>query len=101
MVISVVSRGRFKLRDVSVRPVYGTAERRRWDALMSEFHYLPFKGLFGQSLRHVAVCGGSTDSPRRSCNAVTVSGEMFLKPGYEFEPWDCDAEAARRHLSME
>ena len=64
MAISVVSRGRFKLRDVS-------------------------------------VCGGSTDSPRRSCNAVTVSGEMFLKPGYEFEPWDCDAEAARRHLSME
>ena len=50
MAISVVSRGRFKLRDVSVRPVYGAAERRRWDALMSEFHYLPFKGLFGQSL---------------------------------------------------
>ena len=67
MAIAVVSRGRFKLRDVSVRPVYG----------------------------------GSTDSPRRSCNAVTVTGEMFLKPGYEFEPWDCDAEAARRHLSLE
>ena len=51
MAISVVSRGRFKLRDVSVRPVYGAAELRRWDALMSEFRYLPFKGLFGQSLR--------------------------------------------------
>ena len=51
MAISVVSRGRFKLRDVSVRPVYGAAELRRWDALMREFHYLPFKGLFGQSLR--------------------------------------------------
>ena len=59
MGISVVSWGRFKLRDVSVRPVVGAVERRRWDALMSEFHYLPFKGLFGQSLRHVAVCGGS------------------------------------------
>ena len=56
--ISVVSCGRFKLRDVSVRPVGDAVERRRWDALMSEFHYLPFKGLF-QSLRHVAVCGGS------------------------------------------
>ena len=50
---------RLELRDVSVRPVRGVAERRRWDALMSEFHYLPFKGLFGQSLRHVAECGGS------------------------------------------
>lgn len=59
MAISVYSRGRFDLRDVSVRPVRGASERRRWDALMSEFHYLPFKGLFGQSLRHVAVCGGS------------------------------------------
>ena len=59
MGISVVSCGRFKLRDVSVRPVGDAVERRRWDALMSEFHYLPFKGLFGQSLRHVAVCGGS------------------------------------------
>ena len=49
MAISVVSRGRFKLRDVSVRPVGDAVERRRWDALMSEFHYLPFKGLFGQS----------------------------------------------------
>ena len=59
MAISVVSRGRFELREVSVRPVGDAAERRRWDALMSEFHYLPFKGLFGQSLRHVAVCGGT------------------------------------------
>ena len=59
MGILVVSCGRFKLRDVSVRPVGDAVERRRWDALMSEFHYLPFKGLFGQSLRHVAVCGGS------------------------------------------
>ena len=77
MAISVVSRGRFKLRHVAVYAVYGGV----W--------------------RCMAVYGGSTDSPRRSCNAVTVTGEMFLKPGHEFEPWDCDAEAARRHLSME
>ena len=55
---SEFSRGRLKLRDVSVRPVVDATERRRWDALMSRFHYLPYKGLFGQSLRHVAVCGG-------------------------------------------
>ena len=35
----------------------GVEERRRWDALMAEHHYLPFRGLFGKSLRHVAVRG--------------------------------------------
>ena len=47
------------LREVEVRPVRGVDERRRWDALMREHHYLPFRGLFGKSLRHVAVRGGS------------------------------------------
>ena len=47
-----------ELRDVAVRPVRDAAERRRWDALISQFHYLPYNGLFGQSLRHVAECGG-------------------------------------------
>ena len=45
------------LRDVEVRPVCGVEERRRWDALMARHHYLPFHGLFGKSLRHVAVRG--------------------------------------------
>ena len=45
------------LRDVEVRPVRGVEERRRWDALMAEHHYLPFRGLFGKSLRHVALRG--------------------------------------------
>ena len=45
------------LREVEVRPVRGVDERRRWDALMREHHYLPFRGLFGKSLRHVAVRG--------------------------------------------
>ena len=44
-------------REVTVRPVRDARERRRWDALASEFHYLPFNGLFGQCLRHVAVRG--------------------------------------------
>ena len=47
------------LHGVEVRPVLGVGERRRWDALMAEHHYLPFRGLFGKSLRHVAVRGGS------------------------------------------
>ena len=45
------------LREVEVRPVRGVLERRRWDGLMSERHHLPFRGLFGRSLRHVAVRG--------------------------------------------
>ena len=46
-------------REVTVRPVRDAGERRRWDALASEHHYLPFNGLFGQSLRHVAVRDGT------------------------------------------
>ena len=46
-----------RLRDVEVRPVRGVEERRRWDALMREHHYLPYRGLFGRSLRQVAVRG--------------------------------------------
>ena len=54
MAISVVSRGRFKLRDVSVRPVYGAAELRRWDALMSEF----LSAVQGFVRAVAASCGG-------------------------------------------
>ncbi len=46
------------LRGVAVRPVRGVGERRRWDALMREPHYLPYRGLFGRLLRQVAVRGG-------------------------------------------
>ena len=41
------------------------------------------------------------EDPEYMTEAVTVTGEMFLKPGYRLEPWDCDAGAARRHLSVE
>ena len=45
------------LREVTVRLVRGVEERHRWDALVARHHYLPFNGLFGKALRHVAVCG--------------------------------------------
>ncbi|MCZ0944067.1 MAG: hypothetical protein OXJ53_13495 [Gammaproteobacteria bacterium] len=51
--------GRRWLREVEVHPMRGADERRRWDALMREHHYLLFRGLFGKSLRQVAVRGGS------------------------------------------
>ena len=46
-----------RLREVTVRPTVGPSERNRWDALMSAHHYLPFRGLVGRSVRHVAVLG--------------------------------------------
>ena len=38
------------LREVSVRPARPD-ERRRWDALMAEHHYLGFKQFAGRGLR--------------------------------------------------
>ena len=46
-----------RLREVTVRPTVGPSERNRWDALMGAHHYLPFRGLVGRSVRHVAVHG--------------------------------------------
>ena len=46
-----------RLREVTVRPTVGAGERCRWDALMGAHHYLPFRGLVGRSVRHVAVLG--------------------------------------------
>ena len=46
-----------RLREVTVRPTVGADERSRWDALMGAHHYLPFRGLVGRSVRHVAVLG--------------------------------------------
>ena len=46
-----------RLREVTLRPTVGTGERSRWDALMGAHHYLPFRGLVGRSVRHVAVLG--------------------------------------------
>lgn len=41
-----------------MRPTRDAAERRRWDALMAEHHYLPYRTLFGRALRHVAEYDG-------------------------------------------
>ena len=46
--------GTGSVRRVTVRQVEGEAERARWDALMRDHHYLGFRGMIGNSLRHVA-----------------------------------------------
>ena len=38
-------------------PTWGAQEHRRWDRLVAEHHYLPFHGVIGKGLRHVAVHG--------------------------------------------
>ena len=43
--------------EVEVRPARAD-ERRRWDALMAEHHYLGFRQFAGRGLRHVAVWRG-------------------------------------------
>ena len=45
------------LHAVTVRPTWGAREHRRWDQLVEEHHYLPFHGVIGKGLRHVAVHG--------------------------------------------
>ena len=47
------------LRDVDIHRVDTPEERRRWDALAARHHYLPFNGLFGKALRHVAAHDGT------------------------------------------
>ena len=47
------------LRAVTVRPTWGADEHRRWDRLVAAHHYLPFHGLFGKGLRHVATLGST------------------------------------------
>ena len=42
------------LRQIRVRRTLDGAERRQWDRLMSSYHYLPYFGLFGKSIRHIA-----------------------------------------------
>ena len=47
------------LRAVTVRATWGAEEHRRWDRLVAAHHYLPFHGVFGKGLRHVATQGST------------------------------------------
>ena len=51
--------GGVDLRAVTVRPTWGAEEHRRWDRMVAAHHYLPFHGVFGKGLRHVATVGPS------------------------------------------
>ena len=51
--------GAIDLRAVMVRPTWGAEEHRRWDRLVARHHYLPFHGVFGKGLRHIATVGST------------------------------------------
>ena len=51
--------GAIDLRAVTVRPTWGAEEHRRWDRLVASHHYLPFHGVFGKGLRHIALVGST------------------------------------------
>ncbi|MBT5559444.1 MAG: hypothetical protein HOJ88_06095 [Proteobacteria bacterium] len=41
------------------------------------------------------------EDPEYLIGSVTESGSMAFRPDYTLEEWDCDATAARRHLSVD
>ena len=41
--------------DIAVRPALDRAERDRWDETMRKRHYLEFRGMVGEAVRHVAA----------------------------------------------
>ena len=51
--------GAIDLGAVMVRPTWGAEEHRRWDRLVARHHYLPFHGVFGKGLRHIATVGST------------------------------------------
>ncbi|MCY4463785.1 MAG: hypothetical protein OXC26_25825 [Albidovulum sp.] len=57
MQVSDSKRGGIFPRGVTVQPVRGYAEQRRWYALAARRHYLSFKNVCGRALRHVAAGG--------------------------------------------
>ncbi len=52
--LSEPARAGIDLKQAQVRTAADFAERRRWDALMSAHHCLPYHELFGKALRHIA-----------------------------------------------
>ncbi len=46
----------FRLQDVIVRPIR-LEERRRWQPLMAQYHYLGFQNTVGEAIRYVATVG--------------------------------------------
>ena len=82
-----------RLREVTVRPTVGAAERQRWDELMGAHHYLPFRTLVGRSMRHVAVLG-----ERWLALVGWQAGAFKLRARDEWIGWLPEQQFRRLHL---
>ena len=81
------------LRDVEVRLVRTQEERRCWDELVARHHYLPFHGLFGKAVRHIAVQG-----ERWLALLGWTSGAFKVGPRDRWIGWSPDQQFQRLHL---
>ena len=81
------------LRAVRVRPTWGAEERRRWDELVACHHYLPFHGLFGKGLRHVATLG-----PTWLALIGWQAGAFKLAARDRWIGWSAEQQFQRLHL---
>ena len=80
------------VREVTVRPARAD-ERRRWDALMAEHHYLGFKQFAGRGLRHVAEWEGHWVAL-----AGWQSGAFKCRPRDRWLGWHRSVQFRRLHL---
>ena len=81
------------LRAVTVRPTWGAQEHRRWDRLVAEHHYLPFHGVIGKGLRHVAVHGETW-----LALIGWQPGAFKLAAGDRWIGWPAEQQFRRLHL---
>ena len=80
------------VREVTVRPARAE-ERRRWDRLMAEHHYLGFKQFAGRGLRHVAEWRG-----RWVALLGWQSGAFKCGPWDRWLGWHRSVQFRRLHL---
>ena len=78
--------------EVEVRPIRAD-ERRRWDALMDEHHYLGFRQFAGRGLRHVAEWRG-----RWLALLGWQSGAFKCAPRDRWLGWHRSVQFRRLHL---
>ena len=81
------------LREVTVRPTYGEVESRHWDDLVRLRHSLPFHGVFGKGLRHVAEVGSHWVA-LIGCQA----GALQLRARDRWIVWTAAQQYVRFHL---
>ena len=88
-----ISTESISLTNVSVRCVTHPNEKKRWNELMKTHHYLPYHGLIGRSVRHVAEYEGEWLA------LIGWQGGAFkIGPRDQWIGWCPDYQYQRLHL---